>query len=194
MMQAMTYESRARVIFGFLYREPDGVLRRYRVPDHLGNDQLRAEINDLVNDINEHIPSGYSEADLRNLLVEIRKEVRRRQTSQNWPLARVFIAATEDAVAKINSGKANERKSAVTLDDYQITAMRMQAGAPVGENYLWGIKAVALAKTGLVDPATIAAYRKGAIHGKRMVYGEEAANAWEADANERHAAAEREDI
>lgn len=193
MMQTMTFEDRSRVIFGFLYREPDGVLRRYRVPDHLGDDQLRAEINDLVNDISNLIPCGYIETDLKNLLPEIRKQIRHRQTSQIWPLARVFIAATEGAVAKINSLKAKEQKSPVALDAYQLTAKRMNTGEPVGESYLWGREAVALERTGLVDPATMASYRKSAIHERRTARGAEAASAWEADAIARHAAAERED-
>lgn len=189
-MHGLNYEARTRAIFDFLYRDPDGILRRYRVPEHMGDDQLRAEVNDLVEDINRAIPSGYGEGEFRALMPKIHAEIRRRHGAQGWPSSRVFIAATEAAVEGVAAAGA-VKAEAKEIDPYEITARRMQAGEAVGEGYLYGREAVELIRRGLVDEATMRRYRSAAFLARKQAYGEAAALAWEAEGKDRHEDAKR---
>lgn len=189
-MSGLTYEQRKRAIFDFLYRDPGGVLHRYRLPEHLSDDAIRDEVNLLVEDINQLIPNGRTEDDFRLLLPEINTAIRRRHGAQGWPPAKIFIVATEDAIA------ATEKKKAATapvvakeIDPLQNVAAKMHAKEPVGEHYLWGRLAVDLLARGLVDHETMGAYRSGVFFARKKQYGEAAAIQWEAEAKARHEAA-----
>jgi len=189
-MNGLTYEQRKRAIFEFLYLEPGGLLHRYRLPEHLSDDALRDEVNLLVEDINGLIPSGYTEADMRLLTPEINAAIRRRHGAQGWPPAKVFIAATEDAVAAAAKKKADaEPKREFTLDPLEIASRKMHDGEPVGESYLWGVSAIELISRGLIDEETMTSYRSGAFLARREQSGEDAAIRWEQDAKDRHQSA-----
>lgn len=189
-MNGLTYEQRKRAIFEFLYREPGGLLHRYRLPEHLSDDALRDEVNLLVEDINGLIPSGYTEADMRLLTPEINAEIRRRHGAHGWPPAKVFIAATEDAIAAAAQKKADaEPKREFTLDPVEIASRNMHDGEPVSESYLWGPCAIELIARGLIDEETMTSYRSGAFSARREQSGEDAAIRWEQDAKARHQSA-----
>ena len=184
-MFGMNYDARTRAIFDFLYRDPDGVLRRYRVPEHMGDDQLRAEVNDLVEDINRSIPSGYRDGDFRALMPKIHAELRRRHGAQIWPSSRLFIAATDSAVegmAATTEAKAEPKE----INPYEVSARKMLAGEPVAETMLYGREAVELIRLGIVDENLMQTYRSAAFLSRKNVYGEAAALAWEAEAKARH--------
>jgi len=189
-MSGMTYEQRKRAIFEFLYRDPGGLLHRYRLPDHLSDDAIRDEVNLLVEDINQLVPNETTDADLRLLFPEINSAIRRRHGAQGWPPAKVFIAATEDAVAAAAKKKAASNPTrAASLDPFDITAAKMRAKEPVGEHFLWGRQAVELIARGLVDQPTMEGYRAGAFEARKEHYGEEEAIRWENEAKARHLAA-----
>ena len=189
-MNGLTYEQRKRAIFEFLYRDPGGLLHRYRLPDHLSDDAIRDEVNLLVEDINHLIPNETTDADLRLLFPEINAAIRRRHGAQGWPPAKIFIAATEDAVeAAAKKKAANQPARAASLDPFEITAAKMRANEPVGETHLWGRQAVELIARGLVGQATIEGYRLGAFMARKEHYGEEEAIRWEDEAKARHIAA-----
>lgn len=189
-MSGMTYEQRKRAIFEFLYRDPGGLLHRYRLPDHLSDDAIRDEVNLLVEDINGLIPTGYTDADFKLLMPEINGAIRRRHGAQGWPPAKVFIAATEDAVEATSKKKAAaEPTREFSLDPFEIASRRMQAGEPVGEAYLWGRQSVELIAKGLVDQTTMEGYRNDAYEAHRAQYGEVCADAWWSEGQARHQAA-----
>lgn len=189
-MNGLTYEQRKRAIFEFLYRDPGGLLHRYRLPDHLSDDAIRDEVNLLVEDINGLIPTGYTDGDFKLLMPEINNAIRRRHGATGWPPAKVFIAATDDAVEVINKRRATaEPTEEFSLDPYKIAARRMRTGEPVGESYLWGREAVALIAAGLIDEQTMNDYRRGCYEAKREAYGFEYAERWEEEARARHQSA-----
>ncbi|CUH60258.1 hypothetical protein [Thalassobacter stenotrophicus] len=186
-MAAMTYERRKRAIFEFLYRDPGGLLHRYRLPEHLSDNALRDEVNLLVEDINGIIPSDYAETDMTLLTPEINGAVRRRHGAQGWPPAKVMIAATEDAVAASAQAKAaNKTARSGPLDPFEAAAAAMKAKQPVGEQFLWGAHAVEMISRGLIDSETMGEYRSGAFLTRRAHYGEQKALTWEDEAKERH--------
>lgn len=189
-MYGLTYEQRKRAVFDFLYRKDGGLLRRYRAPEHLSDDAMRDEVNLLVEDINQLIPNEQTESDLWLLFQQINTAIRRRHGAQGWPPAKVFIAATEDAVeAAAKTKTAGQPARAASLDPFEITAAKMRAKEPVGETYLWGRQAVELIARGLVDQATMESYRTGAFMARKDQYGAQAAIQWEDEAKLRHLAA-----
>lgn len=189
-MNGSTYEQRKAAIFKFLWQEPGGLLHRYRMPEHLSDDAIRDEVNLLVEDINQLIPNEQTENDLLLLFPEINSAIRRRHGAQGWPPAKVFIAATEDAVAAAAKKKAASQPArAASLDPFDITAAKMRAKEPVGEHFLWGRQAVELIARGLVDQSTMESYRAGAFEARKEHYGEDEAIRWENEAKARHLAA-----
>ena len=189
-MYGLTYEQRKRAVFEFLYRKDGGLLRRYRAPEHLSDDAMRDEVNQLVEDINQLIPNEQTESDLRLLFPEINSAIRRRHGAQGWPPAKIFIAATEDAVAEAAKKKAASAPAgASSFDPYEITSAKMRAGEPVSEGYIWGREAVQLIARGLIDQGTMETYRTGAFTARQGQYGEDHAVRWEAEAKARHQSA-----
>jgi len=189
-MNGLTYDQRKRAVFEFLYSKDGGLLRRYRAPEHLSDDAMRDEVNLLVEDINGLIPNEQTESDLRLLFPKINSAIRRRHGAQGWPPAKIFIAATEDAVAEAAKKKAASAPAgSSSLDPYEITSAKMRAGEPVSEGYLWGREAVQLIAGGLIDQTTMESYRTGAFMACKDQYGEPAAIQWEDAAKLRHRSA-----
>jgi hypothetical protein len=75
------------------------------------------------------------------------------------------------------------------LNPVQIAAKRMNAGEPVGDQWLWGSMACELIASREIDEATMKRYRSGAFFAQKATYGEEAALRWEAEMKARHEAA-----
>ena len=189
-MNVATFEQRKRAVFEFLFSKGGGLLRRYRAPEHLSDDAMRAEVNMLVEDINQLIPNEQTENDLLLLFLEINSAIRRRHGAQGWPPAKIFIAATEDAVAEAAKKKAASAPAdASSLDPYEITSAKMRAGEPVSEGYLWGREAVQLIARGLIDQIMMESFRTGAFMARKDQYGEDAAMRWETDSKAKHQAA-----
>ena len=189
-MYELTYEQRKRAVFDFLYRKDGGLLRRYRAPEHLSDDAMRDEVNLLVEDINQLIPNEQTESDLRLLFQQINTAIRRRHGAQGWPPAKIFIAATEDAVAEAVKKKAASVPAGTSsLDPYEVTSAKMRAGEPVSEGYLWGREAVQMIARGLIEQITMESYRTGAFMARKDQYGAQAAVQWEDEAKLRHLAA-----
>jgi hypothetical protein len=192
-MGGLTYEQRKRAIFEFLYSKDGGLLRRYKTPDYLSDDALRDEVNMLVDDINQHIPSGLTQPDLHNLLPMINAAIRQRQSSQGWPLAKVFITATGDAVATLGRQKAVDvSANTASLNPVEITAKRMRAGESIGEWFLYGRQAIEMIESRQIDQTTLDGYRSRAFLNRKEQNGEGAASLWEIEARNRHQLAQEE--
>lgn len=183
-MNGASHEQRLRAIFEFLYVEPVGLLHRYAVPQHMSNEVIIEEVNDLVAEINAAIPSGTTSSDLADLLGDLRAAVRRSYGARGWPPAKVFIEATEVAVAALRRRAAARVLSESgpwvqtetgkwVLDPYVVSARRMARREAVGEHMIFGRQAQTLLDRGLVDEATLALYRKGAAMARLEVYGPE---------------------
>lgn len=105
-----------------------------------------------------------------------------------WPTEKEIKDAAKQA-----SQEAPTQGSAsgddLDLSPVAVTARRMQRNDPVGDEWLWGRRAVELATSGLIDRETVQRYRSGAFLARKALYGEEAALAWETEAKDRHEAA-----
>lgn len=75
------------------------------------------------------------------------------------------------------------------IDAAAIAGKRMAAGEPVGEGWLYGFAACELIARGLVDQPTMDRYRRAAHHRRARLYGDAAADEWQAEARAAHEAA-----
>ena len=77
------------------------------------------------------------------------------------------------------------------IDPLAIEAKRMAEGKPVGDEFLYGRRAVGLLRRGLVDQDTMRRYRSALYFSAKGVYGDEPARRMEAEWIARHEAAEK---
>lgn len=101
-----------------------------------------------------------------------------------WPTEKEILSAGRDASkdAPKVAGALPERD----MRPQAIIARRMQAGEPVGEEWLWGASAVLLIAERLVDERTMSGYRSAAFLARSEAYGRDKALAWEAERKEAH--------
>ncbi len=95
-MITVSSTARQQAIFRWLW-QPEGVLHRYRVPDHLSDDAIRAEVGDLVHDLDAALPACLDADAVADLLSAVHRALRRRHGGLGWPSARTFIEAANEA-------------------------------------------------------------------------------------------------
>ena len=112
----MKFEDRTARISHFLTNESDGLLRFYKRPDHLADDKARIRLSDTVQQINEIIPSNFTEEKMLKFLDLLRPALQRRHGSEGWPSIKVFVASARDALkdmGKIKSPETDVERAAV---------------------------------------------------------------------------------
>ena len=90
----MDYNQRTSMIGNWL----QGILKRYTPPSSMDRDTLGQELQLIVEDINNNIPSTYEKIDLEVTLKKIDGHVRQYQASRTWPTIKTFIMSTKAAV------------------------------------------------------------------------------------------------
>jgi hypothetical protein len=129
-MITISNAERQQVIFRWLWH-PEGVLHRYRVPDHLSDDAIRAEVNDLVSDLADVLPGCLDADAVADLLPAVHRALRRRYGGLVWPPARSFIEAAQEATQaakRAHSADAAERVALQGLVDFYTAHGRPLAG------------------------------------------------------------------
>jgi hypothetical protein len=161
----MTYEERTNAIGSWLR---DVVLPRYNRPDHLGDAEARAEVADMVEDINAETPILPVDA-FEPFLATMFAKLRRTYTGRNWPPIGAFCKA----IAAARKDGPRTPPGEYAPDDYAIAAAKMKAREPVGQDYVYGPKCKELLRRGLVSFDDIAAYRAGVFQMLRDTYGKQ---------------------
>jgi hypothetical protein len=100
---------------------------------------------------------------------------------RNWPTVRDVC----EAAAPAASASGNRPAEPGDIDTAVLVARRMRAREPVGQDWLFGLGACELIARGLVDGDLMKAYRSGAFHARARLYGQDAAQRWEAEAQAR---------
>ena len=90
----MDYNQRTSMIGNWL----QAILKRYTPPSSMDRDTLGQELQLIVEDINNNIPSSYEKIDLEVTLKKIDGHVRQYQASRTWPTIKTFIMSTKAAV------------------------------------------------------------------------------------------------
>jgi len=111
------------------------------------------------------------------------------ECGQMWPTEKEIRDASQQTAKDtpqvfVSQGQSDEHTPEA------ITGRRMAAGEAVGEEWLYGARAVALIAAGHVSKELMGRYRSAALHQRCEGHGgREAALAWEAEAKARHEAA-----
>ena len=100
-----------------------------------------------------------------------------------WPTEKEL----RDAAAKVSADMPQSAApEAVKLDPVELAAKRMNAGEPVGDEWLWGILSCELIASGAITETTMRRYRSGQYFARKRLYGEDAARKWESEMQARH--------
>lgn len=160
-------------------------LDRYSPPRHMADNEraLQAEVNALLHPILRFAPkSGWGQW-LDGTLASLDAKMKTRA----WPTVSEVTSACQGAArAAAEAGV----KADFTLNPVRVVANRMQAGDAVGEEWLYGRRAVELERACLVGADRMQAYRSALFFSWKNAYGEPAALRMEAEAKARHARAE----
>lgn len=84
-------------IFQFLYGQ-SSLLGRYEVPEHLGRDRLREEINFMVRDLSLIVPRNITPDRLAEVLERMHSELRRVYMGRKWPQVGMLINCLSEAL------------------------------------------------------------------------------------------------
>jgi hypothetical protein len=153
-------------------------LGRKAVPRHLATSEAQAdEIAALLRAVRKAAPR---DPDALSGWWEGFEDGLEERCGRNWPTVR----DVREAAAPLVSASGNRRAEPWDIDAAVLVAARMRAGEPVGETWLYGLRACELIARGLVNFGLIEAYRRGALRARARLYGEDAARRWEAEARE----------
>lgn len=158
-------------------------LDRYTPPRHMVENEVAQleEVNSLFKAFVLLAPSDGCDQWADRVLDRLAMSLKTRA----WPNSyEVRKAAEAEVAAKASPRRVSaEDQDAVAL---QRTAARMEQGEPVGEGWIYGIRAHELLRAGLVTEEVLTAYRENWFKGNKAVWGEEKALQRQAEALARH--------
>jgi hypothetical protein len=158
-------------------------LERYSPPNSM-RDNARAqqdEVEALLRVLLKFAPGSDAGQWVREVLDQLEYQMKTRA----WPTKGELGAACSN----LRKVAARSATSEHDLHPVEINAARMNAGEAVGEDWLYGANAVALATSGLVSGDTMRRYRSGAYFARKAHLGEAKARSWEDAQLEIHEAA-----
>tara|TARA_R110002012_G_scaffold316571_1_gene531696 strand:- start:968 stop:1480 length:513 start_codon:yes stop_codon:yes gene_type:complete len=153
----MIYQERKNVISKWLFE----LLKNYEVPPHLGKDQVKIEMINMVEDINSECPK--CKENVLNLLLEKSAQyIRKNQSSRRWPTIAMFIKAIKEHRENL---MAEEKLDKIPLlaekDDYELNlnAMRIKQNKTVATYWVIGNGAQRLLDKNMVSTEELKAYK-----------------------------------
>lgn len=182
---SIPYETRVRLTALAV----NSFLSRYTRPTSLTHEMMAQEIRLISDDINGLIPNMDDEAEFKRWVDGGLDHLRRTYRSRNWPTSAHFIdAVTTACKIRVERGSRKGVETSGGFDPVEINAARMNAGQPVGDQWLYGRQAVALMATGLVSAETLKKYRSGLFFAEKDALGHDEAIRREHDRINHHAA------
>jgi hypothetical protein len=126
----MDYTQRTSMIGNWL----QGILKRYTPPSSMDRDTLGQELQLIVEDINNNIPSTYEKIDLEVTLKKIDGHVRQYQASRTWPTIKTFIISTKAAVEEYSRNTESLKVTSQSkLDAAVLMVKRIKSGDAIPE-------------------------------------------------------------
>lgn len=154
----MNLEERQRTIGTWLVK----LLKRYTPPAGMDDETLREEMQLIVNDINNKIPSQFEQVDLDQTLIKVDGHVRANHGARAWPSIKTFINATIEAVKDYSRAIAvpNVTVNYAANKTDMIYARRVLRGDPIPDyllnpNSRWRKQVI---DTGIVSDEDFAKY------------------------------------
>jgi hypothetical protein len=126
----MDYNQRTSMIGVWL----QGILKRYTPPSSMDRDTLGQELQLIVEDINNNIPSSFEKVDLEVVLKKIDGHVRQYQASRTWPTIKTFIMSTKTAVDEYSRNTESLKVTSQSkLDAAVLMVKRIKSGGAIPE-------------------------------------------------------------
>lgn len=126
----MDYNQRTSMIGNWL----QGILKRYTPPSSMDRDTLGQELQLIVEDINNNIPSSFEKVDLEVVLKKIDGHVRQYQASRTWPTIKTFIMSTKTAVDEYSRNTESLKVTSQSkLDSAILMVKRIKSGGAIPE-------------------------------------------------------------
>lgn len=124
----MDYNQRTSMIGVWL----QGILKRYTPPSSMDRDTLGQELQLIVEDINNNIPSSFEKVDLEVVLKKIDGHVRQYQASRTWPTIKTFIMSTKTAVDEYSRNTESLKVTSQSkLDAAVLMVKRIKSGGAI---------------------------------------------------------------
>ena len=126
----MDYNQRTSMIGVWL----QGILKRYTPPSSMDRDTLGQELQLIVEDINNNIPSSFEKVDLEVVLKKSDGHVRQYQASRTWPTIKTFIMSTKTAVDEYSRNTESLKVTSQSkLDAAVLMVKRIKSGGAIPE-------------------------------------------------------------
>jgi len=126
----MDYNQRTSMIGVWL----QGILKRYTPPSSMDRDTLGQELQLIVEDINNNIPSSFEKVDLEVVLKKIDGHVRQYQASRTWPTIKTFVMSTKTAVDEYSRNTESLKVTSQSkLDSAILMVKRIKTGGAIPE-------------------------------------------------------------
>jgi hypothetical protein len=126
----MDYNQRTSMIGNWL----QGILKRYTPPSSMDRDTLGQELQLIVEDINNNIPSTFEKVDLEVVLKKIDGHVRQYQASRTWPTIKTFVMSTKTAVDEYSRNTESLKVTSQSkLDSAILMVKRIKTGGAIPE-------------------------------------------------------------
>ena len=124
----MDYNQRTSMIGNWL----QGILKRYTPPSSMDRDTLGQELQLIVEDINNNIPSTFEKVDLEVVLKKIDGHVRQYQASRTWPTIKTFVMSTKTAVDEYSRNTESLKVTSQSkLDSAILMVKRIKSGGAI---------------------------------------------------------------
>lgn len=124
----MDYNQRTSMIGSWL----QGILKRYSPPSSMDRDTLGQELQLIVEDINNNIPSNFEKIDLEVVLKKTDGHVRQYQASRTWPTIKTFVMSTKTAVEEYSRNTESLKVTSQSKFDTAILMVkRIKSGGAI---------------------------------------------------------------
>lgn len=173
----MNYEERMRLITGSV----NHFLSGWKRPEHLTNETAMTRLRSTAEAINKRLPASLSRESLEEVCDDIFQAVSESYRGKEWPDVAIFAKCAEER------GASAARAAPVdhVFDTVQINLRRLQRGDFLGDEWIYGRRAVELLESGATEEQ-LDAYRSGLFFNFRDVWGQEPAVAKELEFRRKH--------
>jgi hypothetical protein len=173
----MTYEERMRLITGHANR----FLEEWKRPEHLTSETAMKRLRSVAEAINKRLPASLNRDGLEEVCSDIFQAAAEAHRGKEWPDVSLFAKCAEER----GQTAAQAAPVAHVFDTVDINFRRMKRGDALGDEWLFGRRAVELLERGATEEE-FDAYRSGLFFGFKEVWGVEPAREKEMELRRRH--------
>jgi hypothetical protein len=173
----MNYEERMRLITSLV----NNFLAEWKQPDHLTDQTAMTRIRSIAEAINKRLPASLNRDGLREVCSDIFQAVSESHKGREWPDVSTFAKCAEARGELAAKAKPVQHE----FDTVDINLRRLRRGDALGDEWIFGRRAVELLGRGVTEEE-LDAYRSALFFNFKEVWGVEEARRVEMDLRRRH--------